>query len=163
MDARDGGRGHPMTTPTGRDLDGGLARQMGLELREMPAFHSPADATVVAAEASLEQPEWFILDCGPEHPPREAGPVGQAAPWWPHYRLCWRAVPEYHRSLDALFAPGGPVEYAWNKGMAVELSNWTQGWLATVGQDGRGNQMRPTAAEALATALHEAFMKEQGQ
>ena len=81
--------------------------------------------------------------------------------WW--YDGHKQEAPPFYRSLDALFAPGGPVEYAWNKGMAVELSNWTQGWLATVGQDARGNQMRPTAAEALAAALHEAFMKEQGQ
>ena len=73
----------------------------------------------------------------------------------------------WHASLDALFAPGGPVEYARNKGLRFTFA-WVpdfDGYEVAVFRNRdlliEGGWDDP--AEALATALHEALMKEQGQ
>lgn len=74
-------------------------------------------------------------------------------------------LPDWAGSLDALFAPGGPVEYANSKGLRVWLVV-DGGAVARIMRNIWSKPIRVACAdpaEALATALHEAFMKEQGQ
>ena len=81
--------------------------------------------------------------------------------WWPVN------LPNWAGSLDALFAPGGPVEYARSKGIECRVHAQRDGRYRASATTPRGFLRQPIfatdPAEALATALHEAFMKEQGQ
>jgi len=100
---------------------------------------------------------WTKIDLG-----GDGEPVGN-----PPGEFGWKkSIPAYRTSLDALFAPGGPVEYARNKGLRFSL-DWSPDlqYEGAIFRDREGLVMRYAAgpAEALATALHEAFMKEQGQ
>ena len=127
-----------MTTPNGRDLDVELARLMGWVWKLLPngRVFRPADWDngMVVRDAT------------------EADPIHAN-------ETCWY-LPEYHRSLDALFAPGGPVEFARSKGWWVAIEDAGDGWQATISkrQDSyEYGPMLPDPASALATALYEAF------
>lgn len=122
-----------MTTPTDHDLNVSLARLMGRDVMVKMSFFNPVTA-----------------------------PDGHTI--WPD-----RLVPDYRGSLDALFAPGGPVEYAQDKhgfnvvltsnGGTYEAEVLRSTWAPVLDEP----IVKDSPAEALATALHEAFMKEQGQ
>jgi len=126
------------------DLNAGLARLMGFDYAQ-------------TSDEISDEPLYRVV-----------GPDGQPltdARWWVSREFANHAIPPFSRSLDALFAPGGPVEYATSKGMSVTLHTNGGEWRATVEQFGvidLGLHVFPDPAEALATALHEALSKEAG-
>lgn len=74
-------------------------------------------------------------------------------------------IPDYCGSLDSLFAPGGPVEYARDKEWRIDLHDYGADWQAQIEGHPQGYKYGPALpdpAEALATALHEALGKEAG-